>query len=186
MSHWDIVSDGVTGRFNKQKGILLPRQRSEGLSVLKASLCSEKLLDLLSNTANCWTNRGTTHGKKGLFALRPKTWIFFFLIKWFHLKNIFYTYFYICACFAIFTSIVKSRLSHAWNASKQEPLELFCFILAVVRVTFVFLLLLHIVVVFFFSFLTLREYHCGTMTVTARRGNRGALAADGSTHFFIS
>lgn len=69
-------------------------------------------------------------------------------------------------------------------ASKQEPLELFCFILAVVLVTFVVLLLLHIVVCP--PPLTLRKYHCGTMTVTARRGNRGALAADGTAHFFIS
>lgn len=39
--------------------------------------------------------------------------------------------------------------SHTLNASKQEPLELFCFILAVVRVSFVSLFLYHIV--FFFS-----------------------------------
>lgn len=70
------------------------------------------------------------------------------------------------------------------NASKQEPPELFCFILAVVRVKFCFL-----VSPPHTFFPPPRERvnvcHCGTLTVTAGRRNSGALAADGSTHFFI-
>lgn len=73
-------------------------------------------------------------------------------------------------------SNVHRSAPHMLYTSKQEPLELFCFILAIVYVSFVFLLIPHSVFFFFFFLLLpLREYvnvhHCGTMTVTA--GRRG-------------
>lgn len=115
----------------------------------------------------------------------------------FGFKSTTYLHFF-CAWFAKFKSLfffsdVRCLPSHMLNASKQEPLELFCFILAVVCVSFVFLFLYHIVFSPPHPPLPTSErvcvcasvYHCGTLTVTAGRRNSGVLAADGSTHFFI-
>lgn len=59
-----------------------------------------------------------------------------------------------------FFSDVQCVPSHTLNASKQEPLELFCFILAVVCVSFVFLFFHHHQ--FFSSFFSTSErvYEC--------------------------